>query len=391
MSRRGFTIRARLTLVYGGLFLLGAAVLLGVTYVLASAKLVEDHPLPNTERPAAPPASAASAKPSAEIDRPSSGPDPDMPGMIREARENALTEVLSQGAIALAVVGVAAIGAGWLLAGRLLQPLQRITDTARRIADAPAADRNLGERIALSGPRDEITELATTFDHMLARLDHSFDGQRRFIANASHELRTPLTLSRTLIEVATDNAAAETRELGTALLAINTRHERLIDGLLLLARSERELARRTYVDLADIAEHVLARQDRAVTVLTDLREAPTTGDAVLLEQLVHNLVDNGVKHNLPADGWVSVTTEPGPAGTVLLRVSNTGPPVPATEVPRLFEPFHRLEGDRLAATAGTGLGLSIVRAVAGAHAGAVLAEPRAEGGLVVTVTLPAAL
>jgi len=391
VSRRGFTIRARLTLVYGGLFLLGAAVLLGVTYVLASAKLVEDHPLPNTERPAAPPASAASAKPSAEIDRPSSGPDPDMPGMIREARENALTEVLSQGAIALAVVGVAAIGAGWLLAGRLLQPLQRITDTARRIADAPAADRNLGERIALSGPRDEITELATTFDHMLARLDHSFDGQRRFIANASHELRTPLTLSRTLIEVATDNAAAETRELGTALLAINTRHERLIDGLLLLARSERELARRTYVDLADIAEHVLARQDRAVTVLTDLREAPTTGDAVLLEQLVHNLVDNGVKHNLPADGWVSVTTEPGPAGTVLLRVSNTGPPVPATEVPRLFEPFHRLEGDRLAATAGTGLGLSIVRAVAGAHAGAVLAEPRAEGGLVVTVTLPAAL
>jgi signal transduction histidine kinase len=389
VSRRGFTIRARLTLVYGGLFLLGGAVLLGFTYVLASAKLVEDIPLPGAVRPAAPP---ASAKPPAEIDPPSSGPDPDLPGMIREARENALTEALSQGAIALAVVGVAAIGAGWLLAGRLLQPLQRITDTARRIADAPnRVAPNLGERIALSGPRDEITELAATFDHMLARLDHSFDGQRRFIANASHELRTPLTLTRTLIEVATDNASTETRELGTALLDINTRHERLIDGLLLLARSERELARRTYVDLADITEHVLARQHRAVTVLTDLRESPTTGDAVLLEQLVHNLVDNAVKHNLPADGWVRVTTEPGPADTVLLRVSNTGPPVPDHEAPRLFEPFHRLDGDRLAATAGTGLGLSIVRAVAGAHGGAVLAEPRADGGLVVTVTLPAAL
>jgi signal transduction histidine kinase len=388
VSRRGITIRARLTLVYGGLFLLGGAVLLGFTYFLASAKLVDDRPL----GPAAPPAPPAAAKPSAKNDRPLSGPDPDLPGMVREARENALTEVLSQGAIALAVVGVAAIGAGWLLAGRLLQPLQRITDTARRIADASdSVDRNLGERIALSGPRDEITELAATFDHMLARLDHSFDGQRRFIANASHELRTPLTLARTLIEVAADNASEETRELGTALLDINSRHERLIDGLLLLARSEREPARRTYVDLADIAEHVLARQRHAVTVHTDLREAPTTGDAVLLEQLVHNLFDNAVKHNLPAGGWVRVTTEPGPAGTVLLRVSNTGLLIPDHEAPRLFEPFHRLDGDRLAATAGTGLGLSIVRAVAGAHDGAVLAEPRAAGGLVVTVTLPAAL
>jgi signal transduction histidine kinase len=200
-------------------------------------------------------------------------------------------------------------------------------------------------------------------------------------------------LTRTLIEVAVDpdDASQETRELGAALLAVNTRHERLIDGLLLLARSERELGRRTFVDLADIAEHVLARQDRVVTVRTDLREAPTTGDAVLLEQLVHNLVDNGVEHNLPADGWVRVTTEPGPAGTVLLRVSNSGPSVPEHEVSRLFEPFHRLDGDRLATTAGTGLGLSIVRAVVDAHGGAVLAEPRTDGGLVVTVTLPAAL
>jgi signal transduction histidine kinase len=383
VSRRRLTIRVRLTLVYGGLLLLAGAVLLGVTYVLASAKLVDDHPVVGAK----PSAKPAAAKPPA--DRPQSPPDTDMPDMIRDARQTALTEVLSQGAIALAIVGTGAIGVGWLLAGRLLQPLQRITDTARRIADAPAADRKLGERIALSGPRDEITELAATFDHMLARLDHSFDGQRRFIANASHELRTPLTLTRTLIEVAADGASTETHELGTALLAINRRHERLIDGLLLLARSDRELTRRTYVDLADIAEHVAGRQHHAVTVLTDLQEAPTTGDAVLLEQLVHNLVDNGAKHNVPTDGWVRVATEPGPPGTVLLRVSNTGPPVPEHEVPRLFEPFQRLD-NRLAVTQGTGLGLSIVRAVVNAHGGAVLAEPRAEGGLVVTVSLPAA-
>jgi signal transduction histidine kinase len=386
VNRRGLTIRARLTLVYGALFLLAGAVLLVVTYFLASAKLVDDQPPQGVDRPAAP-----SSRPKPE--RPlSSTPDPDLPGMVRNTRQEALTDVLSQGGIALALVGVAAVGAGWLVAGRVLRPLQRITDTARRIADAPTADRGLGERIALSGPRDEVTELADTFDHMLTRLDSSFAGQRRFIANASHELRTPLTLSRTLVEVAVDpdSASLETRELRTALLAINTRHERLIDGLLLLARSERELARRSYVDLADIAEHVLSGRQDAVAMRTDLLEAPTTGDAMLLEQLVHNLVDNGVKYNRPEQGWVEVVTAPGPAATVLLRVSNAGPPVPEHEVPRLFEPFHRVEGDRLAVPAGTGLGLSIVRAVALAHGGTARAEPRPGGGLVVTVTLPAA-
>ena len=385
MNRRGLTIRARLTLVYGALFLLAGAVLLVVTYFLASAKLVDDQPPLGVDRPAARPSGPKPERPL------SSAPDPDLPGMVRETRQDALTEVLSQGGIALALVGMVAVGAGWLVAGRVLRPLQRITDTARRIADAPTADRGLGERIALSGPRDEVTELADTFDHMLARLDSSFAGQRRFIANASHELRTPLTLSRTLVEVAVDpdSSAPEIRELRTALLAINTRHERLIDGLLLLARSERELARRSYVDLADIAEHVLSGRQDAVTMRTDLSEAPTTGDAMLLEQLVHNLVDNGVKYNRPVQGWVEVVTAPGPAATVLLRVSNTGPPVPEHEVPRLFEPFHRVDGDRLAVPAGTGLGLSIVRAVALAHGGTVRAEPRPDGGLVVTVALPA--
>jgi signal transduction histidine kinase len=178
-----------------------------------------------------------------------------------QVTDDALRTLLAQGGIALAVVGAAAIAFGWLIAGRLLQPVHRVTETARRIADAPAADRSLHERIALDGPNDEIKQLADTFDVMLERLDHSFDGQRRFIANASHELRTPLTLNRALLEIAVHRRAAspEVRQLGETLLEINTRHERLIDGLLLLARSERDLAERSFVDLADIVDHVAAQ------------------------------------------------------------------------------------------------------------------------------------
>jgi signal transduction histidine kinase len=229
---------------------------------------------------------------------------------------------------------------------------------------------------------------------MLDRLDHSFDGQRRFIANASHELRTPLTLNRTLIEVAVepDTACPQIRQLGATLLAINTRHERLIDGLLLLARSEREVLKRSYLDLADVVEHATAQLPAGpVSIRTEPGEAPTTGNPVLLERLVQNLVENGIRHNVAEHGWVQVTTGTRPDGTAVLQVSNTGPLVPRYEVPSLFEPFHRLDNDRLAtATPGAGLGLSIVQAVTRAHGGEVRAEPRADGGLVVTVTLPPA-
>ncbi|MFC6019507.1 sensor histidine kinase [Plantactinospora solaniradicis] len=246
----------------------------------------------------------------------------------------------------------------------------------------------------MAGPPDEIKELSDTFDVMLERLDHAFDGQRRFIANASHELRTPLTLNRTLLEVAVDSdtASAELCQLGTTLLAVNARHERLIDGLLLLARSEREVADRAYLDLADVVEHVVAQVPPGpVVVHAEAAEAPTTGNSVLLERLVQNLVENGVRHNAPQDGWVRISSGAGPDGSVVVRVSNTGPVIPRYEVPSLFEPFRRLDTDRLAAgTAGAGLGLSIVRAVTLAHGGTVHAEPREGGGLVVTVSLPAA-
>jgi signal transduction histidine kinase len=377
------TIRARLTLVYGGLFLLAGVLLLGVTYVLVAQRISVDAQLTVVGS-----TSAGSGVP----------PSVDSQGLVDQRAEvsfqDALDSLLTQGGIALAVVGTVAIALGWLLAGQLLQPLNRVTETARRIADAPAADRGLHERIALDGPHDEIKQLADTFDVMLERLDHAFDGQRRFIGNASHELRTPLTLNRALLEVAVHRkaASAEVRQLGETLLEINTRHERLIDGLLLLARSERELLERSYVDLADIVEHVAAQvPPGTVTVDAKPGEAPTTGNAVLLERLVQNLVDNGVRHNLPEDGWVRVTSETGPDGSAMLQVSNTGPVVPRYEIPGLFEPFRRLGTERLSATSpGAGLGLSIVQAVASAHGGDVHAEPRDGGGLVVTVTLPAA-
>lgn len=366
------TIRARLTLVYSGLLILAGVLLLGVTYALVSRKFYGDKQLAVADN--------------------GSEPVPRMEAAVRGVQDDALETLLIQGGIALAAISAVAIALGWLIAGRLLQPLQRVTETARRIADAPAADRGLHERIALNGPHDEIKKLADTFDVMLERLDHSFDGQRRFIANASHELRTPLTLNRVLLDVAVHRRAAsvETRQLGENLLEINRRHERLIDGLLLLARSERDPVERSFVDLADLVRHIVAQQPPGkVAVQAEVGEAPTTGNPVLLERLVQNLVENAIRYNVPVEGWACVRTRTGQDGMAVLEVSNTGPVIPRYEIPRLFEPFHRLGDDRVGAGApGAGLGLSIVQAVARAHGGDVHADPRPEGGLTITVTLP---
>jgi signal transduction histidine kinase len=365
------TVRGRLTLVYGGLFLAAGVVMLAITYVLVSQRVPGKTIM-------------TSAGSRAQVPDGAVQPDVVFQRVIQETRDDALWALLTQGGLALLLVGAVAVALGWLVAGRMLQPLHRITETARRIAESPAADRGLHDRIALTGPDDEIKQLADTFDLMLTRLDRSFDGQRRFIANASHELRTPLTLNRTLLEVALqqESASPEVRQLGTTLLAINDRHGRLIDGLLVLARSERELTARAYVDLADIAAHVSGPEIRV-----ELQEAPTAGDPVLLERLVQNLLENAVRHNV-AGGWVRVATY-AKDGLAVVEVSNTGPMVPRYEIEGLFEPFRRLGTDRLAGP-GVGLGLSIVRAVARAHDGEVHAAPRDDGGLVVTVTFPAA-
>ncbi|WP_436497979.1 sensor histidine kinase [Actinokineospora sp. HUAS TT18] len=370
------TIRARLTLVYGGLFLLAGVVLLTATYALVSQQLpIRTRTIVGELPPGAAP-----------------GPQMQFMKVADDLRNDTLDALLTQGGIALAIVGIAATAFGWLIAGRMLQPLHRMTETARRIAHTPAPDRGLRERIAMTGPHDEVKELADTFDVMLAALDHSFDGQRRFIANASHELRTPLTINRALLEVAVHRGSGspEVRQLADTLLEINARHERLIDGLLVLARSERQVGESSFVDLADIVEHVADQTPTgSVTVRVEAAEAPTTGNPVLLERLVQNLVENGVRHNTDTDGWVRVVSTTQPDGTALVQVSNTGPVVPRYEIPGLFEPFRRLAAERQA-TGGAGLGLSIVRAVAVAHGGAVYADPRDGGGLVVTVVLPGA-
>jgi len=370
------TVRTRLTLFYGSLFVLAGMVLLGATYILMQQRLEMRVSGEATFNGGVPDMTAGTAASPQVVQK-----------IVAGTQDTALHTLLTQGLIALAVVSAAAIALGWLIAGRMLQPLHQITATARRIATAPDADRGLHERIALTGPKDEIKELADTFDVMLARLDHSFDGQRRFIASASHELRTPLTLNRTLLEVALtpDGVSEEVRQLGTTLLAINDRHGRLIDGLLLLAQSERPVSERSYVDLADIVDHVAVSD--TVKVTADPAEAAVGGNPVLLERLVQNLVENGIRHNAPENGWVHVKTGTRPDGWVILEVSNSGPVIPRYEVPGLFEPFRRFGGDRLHSP-GAGLGLSIVRAVARAHGGEVGAVARDEGGLIVTVVLP---
>ncbi|MER7361208.1 sensor histidine kinase [Nonomuraea wenchangensis] len=389
------TLRLRLTLGYGAIFLVAGLALLGVTYVLFNQQLTRSF----EERFAAPPGRAKQFF-IAEGDIRLTG-DAAVEWLRRqelELRGAAGTSLLVQGVLALTVVGGAAVAFGWVVAGRMLAPLHRVTDTARRIAAAPMAERGLHERIALEGPADEVKRLADTFDTMVERLDHSFDGQRRFVANASHELRTPLTLNRALVELAMHRrtASPDVKELGESLLEINARHERLISGLLLLARSEQEIADRSPVDLADVVTHVVRQTagDAAaakVTVYEVAGQAPVTGDALLLERLVHNLVENGIRYNLDdGSGWVRVVSRTVADGGAQVEVSNTGPEVPPYDVPPLFKPFHRHGAERVVTARSAGLGLSIVRSIAVAHGGDVSARPREDGGLVVTATLPLA-
>lgn len=415
------TLRARLTLIYTGLFLVAGLLLLALTYALFSNQLSRDrviiqglHLTPPTGTPTSPPTgtpaspSTATPQPSGELPTKAlyvlnkdgdvlTGSDAERAMRDQNARVKAAATktLLAQGSIALVLVGGLAAGFGWLVAGRVLAPLHRVTDTAKRIAAAPAAGRGLHERIALDGPDDEVKNLADAFDTMVERLDHSFDGQRRFVANASHELRTPLTLGRALVEVAMHRKTAsdDVKQLGETLLEINARHEQLIAGLLLLADSDKQITATYPVNLADVITHVTAQlgaeaDAAAITVTTEPGDAPTTGDALLLERLVHNLVENGIRHNNSGgDGWVRIASRTT-GDQVEVEVSNSGPSVPPYEVEGLFKPFHRLAAERLVGAKGAGLGLSIVQSVAQAHGGTVSAKPRESGGLAITVRLP---
>jgi signal transduction histidine kinase len=409
------SVRTRLAATFGGLFLLAGAILLLVNYTLVSEALPE--PTTYAERiiqagrfgatdpsaPTKPPTKGANDEAEyggggAEYDGAAgSGAKTEgqaydqsdatvlVGGVVTDYRASAIRTVLVISGIALLIVGAMAALTGWLMAGRVLRPVRHITMTARRL-EAERLDR----RINLDGPHDELKELADTFDGMLDRLADSFDSQRRFVANASHELRTPLAVQRTLVEVAMADptASPELMRLGAHLLHTNERNERLIDGLLVLARSDRGLTTREPVRLDRIVDAVVRScadlAERAgVTLTSELAPRAVAGDPLLLERLVTNLVHNAIHYN-GWDGTVHVEVGAEPA----LMIVNTGPTVPLESVSGLFEPFRRLDRDRTAHRVGAGLGLSIVRSVARAHGGGVDAAPNAGGGLVVSVTLP---
>ena len=308
----------------------------------------------------------------------------------RSQRDTAVHQLLLYSLVGLGIMGALSGAVGWLVAGRALRPVHAITGAARR-----ASQENLGERLALAGPPDELKELADTYDAMLARLDAAFASQRRFVANASHELRTPLTVMRTAIDVTLakpGRTPAQLEDMAAEVRGAVDRAEALIEALLTLARSDRGTTAAEPADLAVLAEDALDAAGPAIRAAslgleTALQPAPACGDLVLLDRLVANLVDNAVRHNT-ADGWIQVATGTRD-GRAYLTVTNGGPVIAEDLTPLLFEPFRRLDGPA-AAGPGTGLGLSIVRSVTTAHHGIVTARSRPAGGLDVSVLLPAA-
>lgn len=297
-----------------------------------------------------------------------------------------LTQLLTGSAVALVILIPAALAAGWFVAGRFLHPLRAITATAKSISAG-----NLHRRLDLGEPTDELTELGRTLDDLFARLQASFDAQRHFVANASHELRTPLAGLRTLLEVTLADPDADTDTLRSACheaLALGEHQERLVQALLTLATSERGVTRWETLDLAQIAEAVLAsRRDQATSRGIDFAEhlapAVTAGDPRLIESLVANLIDNAIRHNHP-DGHVQLTTQTSGAQATL-TVTNTGPVIADKQIQRLFHPFQKLAPDRNGHREGYGLGLAIVNAVTQAHHATLTTTAPPEGGLSIAV------
>jgi two-component system sensor histidine kinase VanS len=278
---------------------------------------------------------------------------------------------------------------GWLLAGRMLAPLVRITDATRT-----AANGSLSHRIRLEGRSDEFRELADAFDAMLARLDAHVAEQRRFAANASHELRTPLAITQTLLDVARNDPSRDNGELVDRLHAVNTRAIDLTEALLLLSRADQRSFAPEHVDMSLIAEEAAETllplaERRGLTIETSGDMTPTIGSRALLLQLTTNLLHNAIVHNLPEQGTVWVTTGVYPE-TVVLTVENTGEKLTPQLAATLAEPF--LRGTKRIRTdhAGVGLGLAIVKSITEAHDGTLTLTPRSAGGLRVTVQLPAA-
>ncbi|GAB3989612.1 ATP-binding protein [Actinoallomurus acanthiterrae] len=382
------TVRLRLTLLYGVLFAVSGAVLLTITYLLVRHATGPKRYIYRTGLTTAP-------APSTDIFQNQPIP-PEMHEFkarmdAEAARQHAaqMHALLVQSGIALAIMVVVSIVLGWLVAGRVLRPLRTMTTTIQQISA-----RNVHERLAVAGPRDELKDLADTVDGLLGRLETALGAHKRFVANAAHELRTPLTLEHALLEeTLTDREAtlASFRATSERVLVISEQQERLLEALLTLATGERGLDRREPFDLAELVDQALLAPRPGIERLglrIDVRTspAPIAGDPALAERLVANLIDNAVRYNIP-DGRVEIRTAIE-WGRAVLSVRNTGPGVPPDQVDDLFEPFQRLEGRTARGDGGHGLGLSIVRAIAAAHDATITAHARPEGGLDIAIRFP---
>jgi two-component system sensor histidine kinase VanS len=349
------SVRLKLTLSYAAFLMLAGALLLAVVWVIVLRYL----------------------------------PDIGMSPAGPLVRSHLLRSIATSAAGALGFLLVFGLLGGWILAGRMLAPLTRITDATRM-----AANGSLSHRIGLEGRKDEFRELADAFDAMLARLEAHIAEQQRFAANASHELRTPLATTKTLLDVARNDLNGDNGVLVDRLRAVNTRAIDLTEALLLLSRANQRSFTRGDVDLSLIAEEATETllpfaEEHGVTIETSGDMAPTTGSHALLLQLITNLVHNAIVHNLPEQGTVWVTTSLHPKN-VVLSVENTGEKLTPELVSTLVEPFLRGTERIRTHHAGVGLGLAIVESITQAHDGALTLTPRPSGGLCVTVQLPAA-
>jgi len=394
------SVRLRLTLLYGGLFLVSGAGLLAITNALVARTLptlmTSGHASSGVELGTGPgtgqtqfcfQGSSGQSLPA--------GPGTACLSYLRtqaaQLHSTELRQLLIESGVALGIMAIVSIGLGWLVAGRVLRPLRTITAAARRISAT-----NLHERLALDGPDDDLKELGDTFDALLSRLDAAFNAQRQFVANASHELRTPLARGQTLVEVALRDPHATVGSLRATcerVLAAGEQQERLIEALLTLARGQRGIDRRVPLDLGAITDEVLTArraesESRGLSIGAALSSAAISGDPPLVERLVANLVDNALRHNVP-QGRVEVRAGIS-AGQPTLRVANTGPAVPPGDIARLIQPFQRLDAHRAGHGDGLGLGLSIVHAIAAAHDASFNLWAQPSGGVVAEVSFPAA-
>ena len=366
----GLSVRLKLTLSYAGFLVVAGALLIAVVWVFL-LRYVPDQAVTLPQRRA-----------------PDDAVRP-LPGFFIPGRSDLWRAFAPKAGIMLAFLLAFGVVGGWLLAGRMLAPLNRITDATRT-----AGSGSLSHRIRLGGRRDEFRELADAFDTMLARLEAHVGEQQRFAANASHELRTPLAITQTLLDVARKDPDRDHGELVNRLHAVNTRAIDLTEALLMLSRAGQRSFTRQQVDLSLLAEEAAetllpVAEARGVTVHTSGEATPTAGSAALLQQLTTNLVHNAVVHNLPGHGSVWVTTR-AHQDTVALTVENTGAPLTEQLVATLVEPFQRGSERTRTDDSGVGLGLAIADRITRAHDGTLRLTPQPAGGLCVTVQLPAA-